>query len=90
MRTELDLSGAQQDTLRILLDGGATSLETALNAYNSGGPRLNANVLARLEAKGLTLSKVKTARGGSRMTHYWLTLAGAERAASIAASARAG
>jgi hypothetical protein len=68
--------------------GGATSLETALNAYNSGGPRLNANVLARLEAKGLTLSKVKGARGGSRVTHYWLTLNGAERAASIVTAAR--
>jgi len=84
-----DLSGAQQDTLRILLAGGATSLETALNAYHLGGPRLNANVLARLESKGLTLSKVKGARGGSRVTHYWLTPAGAERAAAIVASTRA-
>jgi len=85
-----DLSGAQQDTLRILHAGGATSLETALNAYNLGGPRLNANVLARLEAKGLTFSKVKGSRGGSRVTHYWLTPTGAARAASIITSARSG
>lgn len=70
------LSQAQKDTLRILHGANALTFETGLTAYNSGGVRLNPNVLSRLEAKGLSLSKVRRIGRGHQMTVYWLTRAG--------------
>jgi hypothetical protein len=86
------LTAAQARQLQALLAGGALSRESA----KGPGDRLeycSPLVVGALQSLGLAASRVRREgardnRTGGQVTLYWLTEAGAERAAALAEEAR--
>jgi hypothetical protein len=79
----IGLTGHQVLTIRKLADAGCVSLETSLPAFDALRD-LNPGTVGRLQSKGLAAAKVRGSRGGSRLTHYWLTEAGVAKARELA------
>ncbi len=82
-RSRYALTPAQRDELLRLQRVGAISLETSRSVVSAEMRGGNPNVFGILVDKGYVLTKVRVTPGGSRAMHYWLTEAGALKAAEI-------
>ncbi len=76
----------QVDQLAQLLAAGALSHEDAKHQFDAGMSGCSPLVLGKLRDMDLADSRVMRPRGGSQVTAYWLTPAGARTARRLAGS----